>query len=741
MMARPLRPSARRLPWDLVSLRPSSYDELLRFTRSSVVDQLASLVRVVVAKTDDWLVDVIERDAEGHDPYSRSPQREALNVLRSAGSTIEQALVQHYHRLFDGIGKNLPPAGYARQLSLMGEYELRQQLVSDLIVDALRRSHGHSLAALGRGLAKIVGSQSLTDLNNPLSPLSFGHALRGAVHEMDLPETLQVALYKAYERELFMTFPRILEPLMQRFGDAGLVPRAPMAVQRSQLEAIGNAAPASPEGGNNDADGSDDAKLLGELREMLRAVRPQAESPPPGRNPPDGAAAVQGDRRALHADEMLSLLSLMQGEVPPALLETLQGGEALLSALLKRDLLESASRIGLSPAKVCISPEQEDAIDLVCMLFDLLLDESDFDQHSSTLVRRLVIPYIKVALLDRRMFLARTHPARRLLNVLTQACEGNAGKDAREREMLGRAEQVVETVVKDFNEDVALFEALESELRGFLEQQQKRIELAERRVAEAQRGRERLEQARLQARSEFAIRVGRRPAPAALAEFLERAWLHHLSLVALREGRDAPAWASSLALADGLLDLLPGGMSVDVALESAREAHDAGLRAVLASVGVAGGPADAVIAAIMDGIEAERRSEANSRQPVASPPRAGSEPTTGPAEAQPLPADGTVAAAPQDDEDLQLIRALKVGDWISIAGDSEKMAPAKLTWVSPVSNKMMFVNRRGVRVLVASADELFALRRAGRLELRGAHGGTFEDALQRLVGRLKQDIA
>ena len=47
----------------------------------------------------------------------------------------------------------------------------------------------------------------------------------------------------------------------------------------------------------------------------------------------------------------------------------------------------------------------------------------------------------------------------------------------------------------------------------------------------------------------------------------------------------------------------------------------------------------------------------------------------------------------------------------------------------------------GVRMMKVVTWAPRMWRWAGRLELRGAHGGTFEDALQRLVGRLKQDIA
>ena len=44
-------------------------------------------------------------------------------------------------------------------------------------------------------------------------------------------------------------------------------------------------------------------------------------------------------------------------------------------------------------------------------------------------------------------------------------------------------------------------------------------------------------------------------------------------------------------------------------------------------------------------------------------------------------------------------------------------------------------------MLVASIEELGALKKLGKLQLRDPQGGAFEDALQRMVGRLKQDIA
>ena len=740
-----------------VSSRPPTYDELLRYTRRSVVEQLSSLVLAVLGKADDWMFDLAQKEGEGADPFARSPRLEAMNTLRSTRATIERQFARQYEALFDELIEPKQAVGDGLRLSLVEEQELEQQLASDLIVEALQRAHGHSLDALAKALAKIMGVEALAPRQNPLSPLNFGHALHRAVQGIELPNMLQVVLYKYYERELLARFNEVLDPLMQRFTAAGLVPRqsvgpagasrpgsAPRPSGAAPASAPGNATVPSPSHdgggyghGHGHATSQDDANVFSLLREMLRALRPQANGGPAA----GGVGSGLPERRALQTTEMLSVLSLMQTEVPPSVLETMERHEASLSVLLKRDLLESARRIGLSPEQVRISPDEEDAVDLVGMLFDVLFDEHDFEQRARNLVSRLVVPYVKVALLDRQMFMYRTHPARRLLNAVTEACEGNGGQSAHEREMLGKAEQVVDTLVGDFNEDVAIFETLESELRGFLEQHQKRVELAEKRAAEAQRGQERLEHARVQAGGEVSNRVDGRKVPAALREFLARSWSHHLSLVALREGSESVAWSAALSLADKLLDLLPGGKAAGISIPTAMQGLSADLVVVLGSSGVQGDAADGVIKAIADGIEAQRRGDAVAAQQAAAVLRVAPEPPPLPAQPRLKIVGGTDAVSEIDPDDLAQLRDLKVGDWISLAGEDEKLAPAKLAWISPISNRLMFVNRRGVRMLVASVEELGALKKLGKLQLRETQGGAFEDALQRMVGRLKQDIA
>ena len=52
----------------------------------------------------------------------------------------------------------------------------------------------------------------------------------------------------------------------------------------------------------------------------------------------------------------------------------------------------------------------------------------------------------------------------------------------------------------------------------------------------------------------------------------------------------------------------------------------------------------------------------------------------------------------------------------------------------------MFVNRRGVRILVASLEELAAMKKLGNLVLREQEQ-VFDQALHRVMGRLQNEVA
>jgi hypothetical protein len=746
---------------------PRIETELFPKLRKVCATRLGNILQRVYSRTDEALYELSQKDETSFG----SQNLEGLRMLRSLINPLEQAYLHHFEAGFDALQRRFDAdAAIPSDLTLVQMEEMEDLVASELIADAMVRAFAPGLDMIDRRLARLVAQQTLPPGQNPISASSIAHGLRVGLEKLVLGANVRVLLFKNYERELIDQLGPMLDEVNTVLAAAGILPelglprpaprppapRPPMSPSGSAV-AGGDVTPAFPEGMMQAAE--EDKALFDALVNMLHGWRPQQQSAGGGHGQGGGGSDGTGsqtpdaNRRAMAKDEMISVLSLMQPQVPAAVQSAMNHPETSLSLLLKQEMLSGASRIGLDRDDIKMSRDDEDAVDLVGMLFDVLFDERDFEAQARTLISRLVVPYVKAAVMDRRLFQYKTHPARRLLNSLSEAVEGNKGEGPQERELLQKAEHTVDRLLAEFNEDIAIFETLEQELRSFLEQHRRRIELAERRATEAQRGQERLEQARTLASSELSSRVENVIVPDALTDFLSRIWSHHLSMIALREGPESVSWNAALGVADSLIGLLPREGHAPPAVATTIAGIRDPLETVLASSGIAGESANETIRVLSSSLEIAQKI-APVRPAAPKPESAPVEAlhanlgqqvpaTDGPAQANTVPFLSVAADKDRldyNDEDIALLRGLKIGAWIDLAGEDEKLHPAKLSWVSPISSRLMFVNRRGVRVLVASIEELAAMKKVGRLAVR-EQDQVFDQAMHRVMGRLQSGEA
>lgn len=724
----------------------SSGTELMTTLCAQTADHLLNVTRRVLSRADDAL---FER-AQTAPVADRVSYLDAMRQLRQLRQPLERGMTQTIEAGFAALRATASPAARAAQeapvqeasLNLLGDEPGELQNAADAAALSVLGVHGPALDAIERRFAVLRGVRVLEAANNPLSAQALGEALLRAQSELSLPLSTRQLLYSLYEAELVNGLASLLTELNARMIGAGILPE------------LGNPRPI--EVGSDDESGVDgaadsvrvpapavavDDKQFTELCALLHSFRPNETGHP------DAIEAPVEAQRLFGSGEILSVLSLMQTQVPESVQVALKHREASLAALLKQELIDSASRIGLPSGQLRISAEDEDAVDLVGMLFDVMFDERDFKDNARAMMSRLVVPFIKAALVDRTLFKSKTHPARRLLNAVAEACEGNRGDGPQERELLGKTEETIARLIGDFNQDVSIFETLEYELRAFLDQHNHRIELAERRAAEAQRGQERLFQAREFAQRELAQRRGNRSLPAELEKFLDRYWTHHLSMIALREGVQAPAWQMAVAVAERLLALLPAEGATAIPVGPAFAQLRGALEGILASSGVTGDAAQAMQISLANSLEAlaqgQRVASPRPSLQVASDRTAQiSSLATMPAQDSPdqeRPALAVVADKSRqtaDTADLQFIRRLQIGTWLQIPGDDGHPQSVKLSWISPITSRLMFVNRRGVRVLVASVEELAQMRSEGKLEVRDSEH-VFDQVVGRMIDRLQ----
>ncbi len=707
---------------------------LLDALQKQALERVVPALDRALGRVDDYLFD---RSQSGDDTLGLTALRDMRQVRSQIAQRFEQGMIAGFRNLRDPRGGG--PQEHSA-LSLLSEEGLEEHLANEQLAESLARLHAPSLELLGKRMARITGREDLPAADNPMTPTFIAGALRRAVEAIELDAGLRIVLFKFFERELATALAHAYERSNTLLVAAGVLPQlhavskaepmpaaagdAMAAGATTQGTGVGMGGVPGQMGHANPADQAMFANVLGLLQGWRTATGPGLQG------------GGTGPAQTLSSNELLTILSLLQRDLPAPLQQFQRAAEQPLAHQLRHEVVQGARKLGVNSDNLQLDGLDEDAVDLVALLFDVLLDGPQFDSDVRRKIGRMLVPYVKVAVKDRRMFMFKEHPARKLLNTVAEACEGNHGEAPQERELLGRVDHTIDTLVSEFNEDVAIFETLEQELRSYMAQHRKRFELAEKRAAEAQRGRERLDQARSAVNAELAQHRGERELPAVMDEFLTRYASHHLTQVVLRDGHGSPRHDEAIRAVDDLLVAFDYA-ELRTPAEELPVLPRAQFEALLASSGCTGGAAKSAIDSLQDALVrlagGERAADNTTHMPEQM---LAAEPV---APAEPEPMLEIVAGTDKLDFDgmmLERMRKLQVGGWIQLATSADRVEPAKVSWISPISGRLLLVNRRGIRVLVASAEELAAMAKLGKVSLR--EGDTpFEDAMQQVVGRLQ----
>ena len=739
---------------------------LLEQARDSIVPPLVDTFAVALGRFDDALFDRAER--AGH---TQMAYLDAMRELRRRRDEIIARFRAHLVKAWQSLESGNPLsmesalADSSHTLSLVTDQELESRLAARNLASVILRDCKPVLARLDRRLGWIAGNLVLDNDHNPIGPEHIGVAVHEAFATCELSMEVRLVVIKLCERDLVPGIAKLYEALDQRLVALGVIPEMPAA--RSPARAPSRESQAEQDSAEDDEASAPawaarfTQRMAGMKGGMQAAMMGQGGL---GDGPPGYAGGAQGvllealhhllqesrgergrdaghaprssaaeENRAMSQREMLSVLSVLQS-TPSATLRAAIGdtGESLAQRL-KSEVLNSASQLGMDPSTARLAPVDEDAIDLVGMLFDVMLDERDLEGRPRELIGRLVVPFVKVALLDRRMFVQKTHPARRLLNVLAEACEGNNGESAAERTLMTKVEEVVDRLTSEFNENLAIFLTLEEEFRDFLGQHKRRIEIAERRAAEIQSGQERLETARVRTTTELASRLDGRRVPQAIDDFMRQPWAHHVTMTVLREGEDSTGLRDALALADGVMEELTEAQRQIIG-KPWLQAWRPSLQKVFASVGMNPDAASSAVDALHDTLQAVAASRPDLEKSLPELPQVVL-PKVIEDDSVSIQLVGGTDTLDFDSTDADHFRSLPIGTWLDFIDKDNKMQAGKLSWVSPISSRLLFVNRRGVRFCVASPEELAMMVRLGRLRTHQDEDA-FDSAMSEVIERL-----
>jgi hypothetical protein len=392
---------------------------------------------------------------------------------------------------------------------------------------------------------------------------------------------------------------------------------------------------------------------------------------------------------------------------------------------LKQDLLAQLRQNTPDNKPPALAEEDGDAIDLVGMLFDHIMKDVRPNSPASTLLAKLQVPLLRVALQDKAFFTRQQHPARQMLNTIAETGVYWLSEDDADQQLVGKMQSVVDRTVRDFDGDLGLFSNLLEDLSGHLQTVTRKAEVAEKRHVEAARGKEKLALARERASSVVEALLKKQNLPRFTHTLLSQAWTDVMALTSLRQGEGSEAWKQHLEIAERLITVAkaPPGSPAISEVEAKGLRQD--IQSSLTQVGYHDAEAQAIAQRLVDPQASAEDDSSASRTELTMRLKARARLGE---DLQQAKKSRKLVLTPEEQMRLDQIRHLPFGTWFEfVINQQGEKVRRRLSWFSTVTGHVLFVNHRGQKVGEHTLEGLAKAMVQGQVKLVEEEKGTLID--------------
>lgn len=638
-----------------------------------------------------------------------------------------------------------------RTLALVDDSEVDADLLLRDLAQRCESSASLPLHLLGQRFGVLAAAPALDAERLPLGPYSLTRILQEASQPLQLPTESQHLLLRTFERKVMKDYGTFVELLNATLTGEGILPaltyvplrvRSPVAQHADTAQtapgqhggerpsrrptpiSVSGAQPHTGWGplygqGDFDGGGAED-NALGALQELLNQRHRTQTDPSGGDGSTTGAGGGRQPGGGLPTTELLAALAQMRS---PPLSPTGSPGTV---GDIKRNVLTQLRQHGGNAAT--LSREDNDTFDLLGMLYERIEREVRTDTLAFALLRRLQLPLLHTALVDRGFFVRPQHPARQLLNTVAESGARWLDDNDLDQVVLAPLQRAVDHVVENAHKDPKAFEVSNLALQEELRRQARKAEIAERRQVQAARGKDKLEVAKQRAAEAIASLIGEQQPPKFARALIEQAWADVLTLTLLRQGEQSADWRRRLNITRRIVLACCGSVPTPDP-ELSREVETA-----LTQVGYQADEASAIsrrlTSARDDTDEAASQTELAAK--LKSRGRFGSQ------NEEKLKFELPPRTA-EEQAQYERVRVLPYGTWIEFVTNQQgDLVRKRLSWYSPITDNALFVNLRGQRAGDYTLDQLARMLARGQARIVTVERARLVDrAWQATLGALR----
>ncbi|MBU2710185.1 DUF1631 domain-containing protein [Zooshikella harenae] len=679
----------------------------------------------------------------------------------------------------------------ADQLNLVQQEEFEQTVLLTSIASRAVANNNEALYSLSQRFALLLKAERLPIEQIPFAPISIAECFAKAINAIELNKRIKKALFELFELYVMNELATVYEALNDRLIEADILPNIRYTKVKSTITSRGqssdqqqnNKATAPPfaseqtsataktstaknqhpttESPSTFTDCMGDPSqrtttlfnaihdLLADYREIFSDTSHPVEGADSQQPTPSSISASKNEGsaqtssanrpfRSIHqinataeknapnytTEDVVGALNTLQNHAQLPLTEPFPKEQVVNE--LKEELIATLN-LGHEHAQP-IASKDADIIDLVGMLFDFILDEQTLPDKAKVILSHLHTPYLKLALIDKALFTQHTHPARRLLNTMAQSAIDWVENNEDCHGVIDKIQFTVRTILNEFNSDIEFFELLFQEFDQFIRQLERQAEIIERRTVEAEKGHDRLQAAKEEAKQviEQAIAGFKYKVPQPIHHFLFSLWHEVLVFHYLRKDDKHSEWQKAQDLAHELLwsispKLTPGDKSL------LRQSQPHLINELRQFILTLGGHQESYIKEAMRPLVSCQRAALNAIEEEVIPqsppsveikpqsaqeplldekPEAIDQPSAEPQKTSDAIADPEAVEALEQSLSLkQKLSNIDYGTWFSfkVKDDWIKL---KLSWYSNTTFHYMFVDSSGHKTMVKTLSEL-----------------------------------
>ncbi len=697
---------------------PPRFRELMQGCREMVRSHLLPLFQGLLENGD---IALLEFASKAESNAMQSKFFEAMQDFKRKHDDIERA----FHKSVDAGFRNFiegtvsaktsaenPEGKTIPKLSLVDKLEVEAALPVQNMIAKANANFSEQLYGLDQRLAVINGGSRLLEAALPAGPVLVAEAARGAFNLLDMDGKTRMVIYAVFDRYVMRELAGMYDEYNRRLVDAGILPNLKYEIRKQHDPRRVTPGPVPAPSGTvpKRSDGTAMAKSVGEeafqaILEMMARGRGDTGTYAPGTVGSASGDVISDVVAATSRATILGAIHTIQhgysdtessARFHSEVIENIGTDKALLGTI--RTTLEKERQHlygGVDRRKV--AGADADLIDLVGMLFEYMLQDERLPNAAKALLSRLHTPFLKVAIIDRQLFTEKNHPCRRLLDVMVEAGSKWVTEENLERGIFPSMRAVVERILRDFKDDLGLFDEVLVDFSAHLRDVEQKAQLIEHRTVEAADGQARLQIARTRANNEIGACLYMRHLAADAQAFMRQVWAEKLTFILLRE-HDAEMSAAWVLAAKLAWDL---AWSMGLHTEQAEHdrLHDtlpnlrAELRAGLDELQAYGRhDNERIFAQICDWQDLALAKPVLVAGDVAMP--APDVPTL------PVPAAEEEALTEEMQEMVDLLGGLPFDTWFEFAAtETTRQRRLKLAWYSKISSNYMFVDAMGVKVV------------------------------------------